>query len=129
MLTAMKENGSPGPEIETDDDRSYFLVRLPVHPQSASILTQTRPTAEVTAEVRKLLPLGVEPMERSALQRKMNLKHSENFRKSYLLPALQSDLLEMTIPDKPQSRLQKYRLTAKGRAWLDAQRRDVKTSR
>jgi hypothetical protein len=27
----------------------------------------------------------------------------------------------MTIPDKPQSHLQKYRLTAKGRAWLEAQ--------
>jgi len=25
----------------------------------------------------------------------------------------------MTIPEKPQSRLQKYRLTAKGKAWLE----------
>ena len=24
----------------------------------------------------------------------------------------------MTIPDKPNSRLQKYRMTEKGRAWL-----------
>jgi hypothetical protein len=30
--------------------------------------------------------------------------------------------MEMTRPDAPQSRLQKYRLTAKGRAWLAAQK-------
>lgn len=27
----MKSNGFPPPEFETDDDRSYFLIRLPVH--------------------------------------------------------------------------------------------------
>ncbi|MDF1685132.1 MAG: ATP-binding protein [Legionellaceae bacterium] len=31
ILRVMKTNGSPAPVFETDDDRSYFLIRLPVH--------------------------------------------------------------------------------------------------
>jgi len=40
------------------------------------------------------------------------------FRNQVLNPMIHAGLIEMTIPDKPQSRLQKYRLTDKGRAWL-----------
>lgn len=31
IIKAMAKNGSPAPEFETDDERSYFLIRLPVH--------------------------------------------------------------------------------------------------
>jgi ATP-dependent DNA helicase RecG len=33
ILRAIKQNGSPQPEFETDEDRNYFLVRFPVHPK------------------------------------------------------------------------------------------------
>jgi hypothetical protein len=37
---------------------------------------------------------------------------------AFAAPALDRGFVEMTIPDKPQSRLQKYRLTERGRAVL-----------
>jgi hypothetical protein len=61
-------------------------------------------------------------MGREALQSALWLSDRKSFRERYLKPALADGLIEMTIPDKPNSRLQKYRLTAKGRQLL-AQRR------
>ena len=42
---------------------------------------------------------------------KLGLSHHPNFRKNYLQPALDAGLIERTIPEKPNSRLQKYRRT------------------
>ena len=47
--------------------------------------------------------------------RLLNLSHRPTFRKNYLRPAIADGLIELTIPDKPNSRLQKYRLSEKGR--------------
>nr|WP_298269795.1 hypothetical protein [Geobacter sp.] len=44
---------------------------------------------------------------------------TKNFRLIYLRPALDAGLIEMTIPDKPRSSNQRYRLTAKGRQFLE----------
>jgi ATP-dependent DNA helicase RecG len=57
-------------------------------------------------------------LDRRALQAALNLKDDEHFRKAYLLPALEQGLVEMTIPDKPRSSRQRYRLTKTGRAYL-----------
>ena len=53
-------------------------------------------------------------MTRQQLQVALKLKNDEHFRKAYLVPALKAGLIEMTIPDKPRSSKQKYRLTEKG---------------
>ena len=42
------------------------------------------------------------------------------FRNQVLKPLLEDGLLELTKLDKPTSSLQKYRLTEKGKALLDA---------
>ncbi len=75
-------------------------------------------TGEVTGEVRKLLLVCHSEMSRWQLQKALSLKSEENFRQLYLMPALLSGFIEMTIPDKPNSRMQKYRLTPKGIALL-----------
>ena len=49
----------------------------------------------------------------------LNLKGRDNFEKLYLHPSLDAELIERTIPDKPKSRLQKYRLTDKGKKFLE----------
>ena len=46
----------------------------------------------------------------------LGLRNRSNLAANYLRPALDAGLIEMTIPDKPTSGRQKYRLTARGRA-------------
>ena len=53
-------------------------------------------------------------MSREELMDKSDLRHRQNFSTNYLEPALKSGIIEMTIPDKPKSKLQKYKLTVKG---------------
>ena len=53
-------------------------------------------------------------LSRLEIQDKLNLSDKRNFNKNYLIPALELNLVEMTIPEKPNSRNQRYRLTVAG---------------
>ena len=48
------------------------------------------------------------PYTSSSLMEKLELKSREGFRRNYLHPALELNLIRMTIPDKPNSRNQRY---------------------
>ena len=100
---------------------------MPEHRVSAAPITGDRTgeatgevtgeaTGEVTGEVLRLVLVLDGRMRRVQIQHALGLRHEDHFRESYLTPALQSGFVEMTIPGRPKSGRQEYRLTAKGQA-------------
>jgi Fic family protein len=93
-----------------------FMLRMILDAVSSAAAPQVAP--QVTPQVERLLQVLVGEMSREEIQSKLVLKDRKSFRARYLKPALAEDLIEMTLPEKPNSRLQKYRLTDQGRSWL-----------
>lgn len=63
-----------------------------------------------TDSIRKLLDaIGNETLSATEIMGRMNLSHRPTFRKNYLNPALEQGVIERTIPEKPNSRNQKYK--------------------
>ena len=132
ILRAMKSNGSPLPQFESDEGRTYFLIRLPIHARAEQVDESPQVigevTGEVTGEAGTKLALSRHQVEilkkctySTALLELLALTGRSDrtkFRDQVLTPLLDAALIEMTIPDKPRSSKQRYRLTNKGRAWL-----------
>ena len=65
---------------------------------------------QVSDQVNILLNcMGNEVLSATQLMQRLGLSHRPTFRKNYLNPALKNGLIEMTIPEKPNSKNQKYR--------------------
>ena len=58
---------------------------------------------------RLLSVLGSDVLSAAELMQRLSLSHKPTFRKNYLNPAIEQGLIERTIPDKPNSRNQRYR--------------------
>jgi predicted HTH transcriptional regulator len=116
MIRRCQEVGLPEPEFTVSDG---FVTTLRRAGQVAGEVTGEVTgvvAGEVTGEVAKLLMVCSGTMTRKELQHALALKGEENFRKLYLTPAVESGYMQMTIPDKPKSSRQKYRLTPEGEA-------------
>lgn len=75
----------------------------------------THDTTHVTDTIKNLVLVLSDEMSREELQGELNIKDRKYFRRTYLNAAIDDGLIEMTIPDKPKSIYQKYRLTEKGK--------------
>jgi predicted HTH transcriptional regulator len=148
MIARARDAGLRPPEFRQDGGsfvqtlwRPVDLTTLQVTPQATSQVTpQVNPARakhlgelavalgidtpqvapQVITQAAKLLEAAMTPLSREELQQHVGLADRKHFREVLLNPFLAAGWLEMTIPDVPQSRLQKYRLTEKGRAWLNA---------
>lgn len=66
-------------------------------------------TQQVNPQVKALLAVLDGEMSRQELMQQLGLKDRNSFSQRYLQPALAAGLVEMTLPSKPNSRLQRYR--------------------
>ena len=80
-------------------------------PSQNPVGTQSTPNAE---NIEELINFCTEARSFGEMLAFMDLTDRTKFRRKYIHPLLNAGILEQTMPDKPNSRKQKYRLTAKG---------------
>jgi len=81
-------------------------------------------TDQVTDQVAMLLrKLDSETLTTHALMQALMLSHKPTFRRNYLHPGINAGFVERTDPHAPRSPMQRYRLTSKGRRWLQQDKR------
>ena len=135
MIARCREAGLDTPDFRQDGDMFIQIIRRPVLRKTAQVTAQdnglpnkelsdlaaafglpaAQATAQVAAQIVKILQAAVDPVERNLLQQVSKLGHREHFRKNYLEPLISSGWLERTISDKPTSPKQRHRLTETGR--------------
>ena len=106
----------PGPRVKNSaswgDDAVQGGPRQQAEVNRGSFM---RPTDQVTDQVGSLLRVLIHgPVTATDIMKRLGLHHRPTLRENYVTPAIGLGLIAMTIPDKPNSRLQKYRLTERG---------------
>ncbi|MBI5592821.1 MAG: hypothetical protein HY881_20325 [Deltaproteobacteria bacterium] len=131
ILRAMHANGSPPPIFETDPNRSFFLVRLTAHPQFSVALinlpflqgdsgtvakSYKGKSGSESVQDRILNALHQNSLSRSEIAAIIGHKSITRAVRRALNQLMDSGVVEYTIPEKPQSRLQKYRISSTKRS-------------
>lgn len=134
----LKDNGSPAAVFDTDDNRSYFLIEIPCHPdfiKEGLVIARNSEDEPEDAVVEKdmlsiifnnLLPKSIyvleliemEPMDKNEIFYKIKVSNQTYSKKRFLDPLIELGLIEMTVKEKPRSRYQKYRITDLGKSLL-----------
>ena len=119
MMKYSRAYGGAEPEL-IEGDVFRIVIKVPEFGEKMEPATGTQQvTPEVTPEVTRMLRVITGEMTRGEIMSALELKDEKHFRERYQQIGIAQGLIEMTIPDKPNSRHQKYRITAKGKATLE----------
>ncbi|QEK52201.1 hypothetical protein FYC62_11565 [Pedobacter aquae] len=110
------ENGN-GSALFDFSKLTVFEVTVPISAHYLAFTDPvTDPVADPVIQLLKLLAQG--ELSSSEMRARLGIKHRATFRDNYIHPAISLGLIVQTIPEKPNSRLQKYKLTERARKYL-----------
>ena len=87
-----------------------FMLQMIDETISETLTIPNIPLNEETVNINKLLDIMEQnvPLSANEIMTKLNIKSKDTLRNKYLHPAIKAGLLKLTIPDKPNSKNQKY---------------------
>ena len=120
IVKAMQENGSELPRFETDKERSYFQVTLPVHPaflqkepEESGKKTDKNKSRRNRSELNVLVIKTLEErgeLSMTEIAAALGYAKLTNTLRSTIKEMLEQGKVRYLFPDKPNSRNQKIRL-------------------
>jgi ATP-dependent DNA helicase RecG len=126
MRDGARDQGYPEPEFAAGGFFTAVFRPIPaVNEQVTPVVTQQVPSKyptsspQVTPQVVALLRAVMQEASAAEIQSAMQLKDRIHFLKKHILPALEKGLIERTIPERPRSSRQRYRITPAGFAVLE----------
>ena len=111
------------PQYQQDEDFRVVIYRpgIAADDQSEGLSQGTQSGTQagtqlgtMSKQLMRILDFCRVPRQVGEIRGELGYTNRTKFRQTYMKPLLTATLLEMTIPEKPTSSQQKYRVTAKG---------------
>ena len=117
ILQAVQKNDSPKPIFHTDENRSYFVLELLLHQvfikdKKPELRPELQPELSLQGRILHILKDG--EFSKSAIAEKIGHKVVSGELNKQVRNLMKAGLIKYTIPKKPNSPKQRYRLTSKG---------------
>lgn len=110
VKTMLRENGNPEPIFDVGRITAFEVMVQPS--LSLNLVTDgekvTKSATKSTKTMNEVIAFCGHPRSLTEIMAHLGLKHRNNAKSRYIDPLIESGFLEMTIPEKPNSRNQKY---------------------
>ncbi len=111
VKTLLQENGNPEPVFNVDKITAFEVIVKPS--LSLNLVTDkgkvTKSVAELNEILNEIIDFCSTPRSMIEIMNHIGLKQRYNVRHRYIDPLIEGGFLVMTIPNKPNSRSQKYK--------------------
>ena len=110
VKTMLQENGNPEPKFTVDKITAFEVTVKPA--LSLNLVTDeekvTKSVTKMTETINDIIAFCSTPKSMTEIMEHIGLKHRHNVKHRYIDPLIEGGFLTMTIPEKPNSRNQKY---------------------
>ena len=117
IIETCKEGSYPAPKWQLEPGGLWVIFAFP----EEHVRQRVDETGQATPPVATLLKLLADKGElgNAEIRELMQLKDRTHLRGYYIEPAMAQGLIEYTLPDKPTSSKQKYKITDAGISFLN----------